>query len=333
MRSDRFGSRFALLILAFPQREPLDLAPLARLVSARTRETDDAGLLGPSQLGLLLPETPAAGAWKLGDDLCALLTAHMPQPSCDVYIYPGEPADDEFATSERRTNGKASNRHAVNGRAGRTERRGARPMHTFFVRPLPLWKRAIDVVGASVALLLAAPLMLAAAAAIKLTSRGPIIFKQARDTIGGRRFTIYKFRTMTADAESKKAALLRFSEQDGPAFKIAKDPRITWLGRFLRQTSIDELPQLFNVIKGDMTLVGPRAMDSNESRNCERWQRRRLDVTAGLTCIWQVRGRSAVAFVEWMRMDLCYIRNRSLLYDLKLMAQTVPAVLLRRGAH
>jgi lipopolysaccharide/colanic/teichoic acid biosynthesis glycosyltransferase len=212
----------------------------------------------------------------------------------------------------------------------RTQR--PRSMTTLFVRPLPLWKRSIDVVVSGAALIVLSPLLLAVAAAIKLTSSGPIIFRQQRDTLGGRGFMIYKFRTMCVDAEARKAALRQLSEQDGPAFKIAKDPRVTRIGRILRSTSIDELPQLLNVFLGDMTLVGPRALPTRESNGCEPWQRRRLDVTAGITCIWQVRGRSAVTFAEWMRMDLQYIRTRSAANDLKLLAQTVPAVVIGRGA-
>ena len=137
---------------------------------------------------------------------------------------------------------------------------------------------------------------------------------------------------MCVDAESQKAELRAQSEQDGPAFKMAKDPRVTPLGRLLRKTSIDELPQLFNVLLGDMSLVGPRPLPCEESNRCEAWQRRRLDVTPGLTCIWQVRGRSKVSFSEWARMDVEYIRSRSLLSDLKLILKTIPAVLFRRGA-
>ncbi len=208
----------------------------------------------------------------------------------------------------------------------------SRPMAPFFVRPLPLWKRAIDIAVSGIALLVLSPLLVVVALAVKATSPGPVIFQQCRDTLGGRSFMIYKFRTMVADAENRKAALREFSEQDGPAFKIAKDPRITPIGRFLRSTSIDELPQLLNVLRGDMTLVGPRAMDSRESEGCEPWQRRRLDVTAGITCIWQVQGRSSVSFTEWMRMDLRYIQTRSATGDFKLLVQTVPAVVLGRGA-
>src|SRR5262249_21379046 len=134
------------------------------------------------------------------------------------------------------------------------------------------------------------------------------------------------------DAEAKKKELLALNEQDGPAFKIKRDPRITPLGRLLRATSIDELPQLINVLLGDMSLVGPRPLPCHETAGCASWQRQRLDVTPGLTCIWQIKGRSRVSFADWVRMDIQYIRNTSLLQDLKLLLMTVPALLLRKGA-
>jgi lipopolysaccharide/colanic/teichoic acid biosynthesis glycosyltransferase len=151
--------------------------------------------------------------------------------------------------------------------------------------------------------------------------------------LGGRSFTIYKIRTMVPDAEAQKLKLRGHNEQDGPAFKIKDDPRVTRIGKFLRKTSIDELPQLWNVLRGDMTLVGPRPLPVTESNACEGWQRRRLDVTPGLTCIWQVKGRSRVSFAEWVRMDVAYIRRRTIWHDVSILAQTVPAVLLRRGAR
>jgi lipopolysaccharide/colanic/teichoic acid biosynthesis glycosyltransferase len=209
---------------------------------------------------------------------------------------------------------------------------GTDSVETLLVRPLPWWKRAIDICGAGFGLFMASPLMIFSALAIKLTSRGPVIFKQRRAGLGGQPFWIYKFRTMTVDAEQRKASLRAISEQDGPAFKLTHDPRVTRVGKFLRETSLDELPQLWNVIKGDMSLVGPRPLPMDESAECQQWQRRRLDVTPGLTCIWQVKGRSRVTFVEWMRMDVDYIRRRNLWHDVKILAQTIPAVLLRRGA-
>ena len=176
------------------------------------------------------------------------------------------------------------------------------------------------------------PLFVGVGLAIKLDSRGPVLFKQKRAGLGGKPFWIYKFRTMAPDAESLQAALQRLSEQDGPAFKLRQDPRTTRIGRLLRKTSLDELPQLLNILRGEMTLVGPRPLPMHESDACEPWQRRRLGTTPGLTCIWQVRGRSTVSFDQWCRMDLCYIRSRTFLHDVKLLALTVPAVLRQRGA-
>jgi lipopolysaccharide/colanic/teichoic acid biosynthesis glycosyltransferase len=206
-------------------------------------------------------------------------------------------------------------------------------MSELFAEPLPLWKRALDVAAATTALIVTSPLMIGAALAIRLSSPGPVIFKQKRTGLGGQTFLIYKFRTMCIDAEKKQQHLRAISEQDGPAFKLTNDPRVFPVGRFLRKTSIDELPQLFNVLKGDMTLVGPRPLPVHEADACKQWQQRRHDVTPGLTCIWQVEGRSRVKFEEWMRMDMRYARRRNLLKDLTLVFKTIPAVLLRRGAQ
>lgn len=206
-------------------------------------------------------------------------------------------------------------------------------LRTLLVKKMPCWKRAIDILGAGTGLLLLSPLLLIISAAIKLTSSGPVMFTQRRAGIGGRPFKIYKFRTMCVDAEAKKQSLRAQSEQDGPAFKIKHDPRITRIGKILRETSLDELPQLWNVLVGGMSLVGPRPLPVDESDECAPWQHRRLDVTPGLTCIWQVKGRSRVTFDEWVRMDISYIRRRKLAHDLLILVQTIPAVLLRRGAR
>jgi lipopolysaccharide/colanic/teichoic acid biosynthesis glycosyltransferase len=198
---------------------------------------------------------------------------------------------------------------------------------------MPLWKRALDLVGGTLALILLAPVFLILTLTIRLASPGPAIFRQLRRGRGGRPFVMYKFRSMIEEAESLKAELLPLSEQDGPAFKIKCDPRVTRLGQFLRKTSLDELPQLWNVLRGEMSLVGPRPLPCSESDACLAWQRCRLDATPGLTCIWQVRGRSQVTFNDWVRMDLQYIQRRSFWQDLKILVATIPAVLLRRGAQ
>jgi lipopolysaccharide/colanic/teichoic acid biosynthesis glycosyltransferase len=339
MRSDRGGASFTLLTFTFPRRASnRDFDALAAALLGRIRLTDDAGMMGPGRVGVILPETPAAGAWKLANSVYDMLPADMPRPEADVYMYPFEGEGDghqtqaELATDSSLDKAEEKEPVAVAEADESIAPAVAQPMEVLFIQPMPVWKRATDIIGAAIVLVLASPVMLLVAALIKLTSKGPVFFTQQRDSIGGRRFTMYKFRTMCVDAEAQKAALRAQSEQDGPAFKMTNDPRVTRLGRILRKTSIDELPQLFNVLLGDMSLVGPRPLPCDESNRCEPWQRRRLDVTPGLTCIWQVRGRSAVTFCEWARMDIEYIRSRSLVNDVKLIAETVPAVALRRGA-
>ena len=207
-------------------------------------------------------------------------------------------------------------------------------IHEFLVHPMPTWKRVFDLVGASVILSLFLPVMAVIALVLKLRHpNDPIFFSQDRAGLGGKPFKIHKFRTMVVGAEAKLGELRKLSEQDGPAFKLKNDPRVTPLGKLLRKSSLDELPQLWNVIKGEMSLVGPRPLPIEEAGKCLQWQRRRLDVTPGLTCIWQVKGRSTVSFAEWIRMDVEYIRRRTILHDLSLLLMTVPAVLLRRGAR
>jgi len=193
-------------------------------------------------------------------------------------------------------------------------------------------KRGFDIVTAGVALWLLAPLLLIVAALIKLTSRGPVLFRQQRVGLYGRPFRMLKFRTMVANAEALKATLEAQNEMDGPVFKIKKDPRITPIGRFLRKYSIDELPQLVNVLRGDMSVVGPRPPLPAEVLRYEPWQRRRLSTRPGLTCIWQVSGRNEISFEQWMYMDLQYIDNWSLSKDLALILKTFPVVLLGKGA-
>jgi exopolysaccharide biosynthesis polyprenyl glycosylphosphotransferase len=197
-----------------------------------------------------------------------------------------------------------------------------------------LAKRLFDVAVASVLLLLLSPLLLVAALLVRLTSRGAAIFRQERAGMGGRAFTLYKFRTMVQGAEKDRAKLEDQNEMEGPVFKIKADPRVTGLGKVLRKTSIDELPQLWNVLKGDMSLVGPRPLPTYEVEKFEPWQRRRMTMRPGITCLWQISGRNKVTtFVEWMRLDLEYVDRWSLGLDLKILLKTIPAVLGARGAY
>jgi exopolysaccharide biosynthesis polyprenyl glycosylphosphotransferase len=194
-------------------------------------------------------------------------------------------------------------------------------------------KRIFDVVGATALLIVCSPFLLAAAVAIKLTSPGPILFTQERVGLHKRTFRIYKFRTMVVDAEKRLAELEARNEVSGPVFKILKDPRITGVGHFLRKTSIDEMPQLLNVIKGDMSLVGPRPLPLRDYAGfSEDSHRRRLSVRPGITCSWQIEGRSSIPFEQWMSLDLQYIDKWSFWLDVRILLKTVPAVLKGSGA-
>jgi exopolysaccharide biosynthesis polyprenyl glycosylphosphotransferase len=194
-------------------------------------------------------------------------------------------------------------------------------------------KRTIDLMVSFALLVFLAPLLLVVALLINLTSPGPIFFGQERVGLNKRRFKIYKFRTMIPNAERIQEELLHLNEMKGPAFKIKNDPRVTPIGRILRKTSIDELPQLFNVLKGDMSLVGPRAMSVRDYQLFnEDWQRRRFSVPPGITCLWQINGRNLIPFEQWMELDMQYIDKWSLWLDLKILARTIPAVLRGSGA-
>ncbi|HLY74567.1 MAG TPA: sugar transferase [Planctomycetota bacterium] len=210
------------------------------------------------------------------------------------------------------------------------------PMLTFSTTPPEDFamgiKRAIDVVFSSLFLLSFSWLYLTIALLIKATSKGPVFFRQERVGMNGRRFTFFKFRSMVVDAERRKAELQHLNEMDGPVFKIKNDPRVTRVGRFIRKFSLDELPQMWNVLRGDMSLVGPRPPVPSEVHQYESWARRRLSVRPGITCLWQVSGRNSINFNQWMELDLAYIDNWTLGLDMKILLKTIPAVLAGRGA-
>ncbi|MFN8481477.1 MAG: undecaprenyl-phosphate glucose phosphotransferase [Anaerolineae bacterium] len=194
-------------------------------------------------------------------------------------------------------------------------------------------KRGLDVAIAAITLVITAPITLLIALAIRLDSPGPILFRQTRVGLYGRPFTLYKFRSMRVDAEQQLTQLTAMNEASGPLFKMRNDPRQTRVGRFIRRTSLDELPQLLNVLSGDMSLVGPRPPIPREVEQYNEWHRRRLDVAPGVTGLWQVSGRSQLTFDEMVMLDLYYAENWSLLLDLKILLRTIPTVLLGTGAY
>jgi lipopolysaccharide/colanic/teichoic acid biosynthesis glycosyltransferase len=327
MRVDRNGSVLSLLLIRLPHAHatPRDVVFMARLLEGRLRVTDTPGLLSDGRIAVLLPDTTTEGAWKVATDLSEIYPPGPSRPECDVLIYPPH---------DRGRNDQAElDTETEEGAELSTTDETAKPTTSefFFSSPAPRWKRGIDLLGGAIGLVLAGPIILGAAAAIKLTSPGPAFFVQRREGLGGRTFAMWKLRTMHHGAEEIKEQLLSLSQQDGPAFKMRKDPRTTRLGRLLRWTSIDELPQLWNVLRGEMSLVGPRPLPVAESQACQPWQRRRLSVTPGMTCSWQVSGRGAVSFDDWVRMDLRYAQRSGMWQDLKLILLTVPALLFHRG--
>ncbi|HSZ59134.1 MAG TPA: sugar transferase [Tepidisphaeraceae bacterium] len=364
-RADRGGRGFSLVLFRVksgPTERTTRL--LAEVLLKRARLTDEVGWFSDNYLCAVLTGTPPSGARVFADGVCDAAGHHAPRPLAVVYTYPAASfsehnghngghgranghrfnGDGAFsplsaAVADLRDKDKDIESETLDGfvQAGFNSELSepglpAGSMTELLAYPMPWWKRVIDIIGAIIGLMVLSPILIVAAIAIKVTSCGPVIFRQKRSGLGGRPFMMYKFRTMINGAEARRKELEALNEQDGPAFKLENDPRLTKIGRFLRKTSIDELPQLYNVIKGDMSLVGPRPLPCTESEECLPWQRHRMNVTPGLTCIWQIKGRSRVAFDEWVRMDMAYIGRRSLWKDLQIIFATIPAVLLRKGA-
>ncbi len=341
-RADRLGDHLSLVVFdaTLSRRffEPVSI--LAREALAKLRCTDDLGWLRPDRFSLLLPHTDRETARRLVLELLERMGAESEIGRTEVYTYPadqlpglrrrGEQRSEPNSTVSRIPTPKRPNGAATAMTQGKSLFEW---IESPLIRPLPLWKRLFDIIGAVLLLGLLCPLLLFTALLVKLTSPGPILFRQTRAGLGGRPFKMLKFRSMVADADQHKEALRAANEVSGPVFKIARDPRITRLGRWIRKLSIDELPQLWNVLVGDMSLVGPRPPTFDEVQKYDSWQLRRLEVTPGITCIWQVSGRSRIDFNSWVRMDLEYLTRRSFWFDLKLLASTIPAVLLMRGAH
>jgi lipopolysaccharide/colanic/teichoic acid biosynthesis glycosyltransferase len=301
---------------------------LTRLLHRNLRMTDHKAVIGPGRFGVLLVDTSESGGRATIERIKALAQRHGLGVSMQLRVHDPEGFDSE----PRDSDGTRRCLDEVTTGRSRVEDRVDEPLIS---RPVPRLavKRMIDIVGASAGLVVTSPIIVAAMVAIKWGDAGPPMYKQTREGYRGQPFTIYKLRTMVVNAEHSQSDLRAHSHRDGPAFKIARDPRVTRVGHFLRKTCIDELPQLWNVIRGEMSLVGPRPLPWHESRACERWHRRRLDVRPGLTCDWQIDKTQADSFDDWMRMDLRYIDHFSLLRDLRLIAKTIKVPLTGRGSE
>ncbi len=321
MRVDRNGSVLSLLLIELPEqhssREDVDF--FARVLEGRLRTTDTPGQLSDGRIAVLLPDTSEEGAWKVATDISEIFPPGPGRPKCDVLGYPEKGRRDELETPDE----EVANSPRTHGSQSSGE--------FFFAQAIPLWKRSIDIVGSLVGMTASAPVLAFAGIVIRLTSQGPVFFTQEREGHGGKKFMMWKLRTMYVNAEEIKHRLQQHSQQDGPAFKMVADPRRTTVGKLLRWSSLDELPQFWNVFKGEMSLVGPRPLPTDESAACKNWQRRRLNAVPGMTCTWQVSARGTVRFEEWVRMDIRYAKQHSLFEDLKLLAATLPSLVMQKG--
>jgi lipopolysaccharide/colanic/teichoic acid biosynthesis glycosyltransferase len=317
-RTDRSGLPFSVIRIKADFRTPAGQRQFVRLIRFcrdSLRLTDQLGCLEDGRLGLILPLTDSEGATTVANKLHQSFGRSI---QTRVYTYP--------VLSWIENLGDERGEHSDDDSDETVD-----PVDHLLVRRMPVWKRALDVVGSGLGLMLLSPVLLLLTLLIKTTSPGPVLYKQRRTGLGGKPFTIYKFRSMVVDADAQKQFLFGLNEQDGPAFKIKDDPRITRIGKVMRKTSLDELPQLWNVFRGDMTLVGPRPLPCSETAACAPWHLERLAVKPGLTCTWQVKGRSKVSFDEWMRMDLHYVRSITPWHDIRLLTQTVYTLLFARN--
>ncbi|HEU0300182.1 MAG TPA: sugar transferase [Longimicrobium sp.] len=322
-RADRTGREFSLLVLA---PSPSGAAPALELLGRRLRETDEIGWMEGGSIGALLTDTGREGAQLVaGEVLSRLEREGAAPPAHTLFTYPGDwmaPGAPAASVDDAHPAGAAS--------------AAAVPP---CLDAYPPWKRVMDVAGALAAILLLSPVLLAVALAVRLSSTGPVFFRQERIGYGGRRFRMWKFRSMYADAgDAAHAAYLRslVAGQGGAdgGFKLRADPRITPVGRVIRRWSLDELPQLFNVLRGDMGLVGPRPEPAYATEGYAQWYYRRvLGAKPGITGLWQVHGRSRVSYETMVRMDLRYGQRLSPLADARLLLQTIRAVLSTEGAY
>ncbi len=338
-RTDRNGRAFCMVVFWKEGQSDYNLLPLAEHLRGLMRLYDLLGSLDNKHLAVLLPETDPAGARTFAEN--GLTQFRDPKLgaehglSYEICSYPLD-SDVSSGSGDRAEKPEhvVSNTSKDSNLVAKQETAPvAKDLSEAFVEPIGWGRRTIDILVSGTALLLLSPVLIGAALAVRLSSRGPAIYTQLRAGPGGVPFKFFKFRSMYLDADARKAALKDSNEKSGPIFKMKNDPRITKVGRYLRKTSIDELPQLYNVLRGDMTLIGPRPPTLDEVENYALWQRKRLNRTGGITCIWQVSGRSEIKFEEWVRMDIEYQQKRSFWFDVKLILKTFGAVFSGRGAY
>ena len=337
-RTDRYGDMFSLVVF-----EPGDLNnrgirkfSLAGILSNRIRPTDEAGWFQNNQLGVVLPNTAFKGARKLAEDICRQYwTQEQQRPVYKVYTYPVDRLNkinkelhkiffekDEHIRNEL----PASQKQATKVGDCKSLAKG---LEMFFGKKMPFWKRVLDILGAGVGLILLLPLFVTIAIIIKIVSRGPVFFKQERLGYLGKPFIMIKFRTMAVNADTSVHVnhVTNLIQNGKPLKKMdCRDHRIFPFGKFLRTTGLDELPQLINVLRGEMSLIGPRPELACSMQYCEPWQTRRFEIKPGLSGLWQVSARTDRTFNEMMRLDISYVKKMSFWLDAVILLKTFPAI-------
>jgi lipopolysaccharide/colanic/teichoic acid biosynthesis glycosyltransferase len=335
-RTDRYGSVFSLIV--FDSANPNGNQPkrhvIAEILLNRVRPTDEVGWFEKYTLGVALPGTDYEGAIKLAEDIGRkLLARKQPEPSFEIYTYPNK----RFKKVDNKSRHCIKNECAIEEPSEIRESdvplddckhldQGARP---FFRQKLPVWKRGLDILGSLLGLVILSPLFLTIAILIKLVSPGPILFKQRRIGYLGKKFTMFKFRTMYVNADNgmHEDHVKQLIQNGEPLEKMdSQDSRIFPLGKFLRLTGIDELPQLINILLGEMSFVGPRPELACSLQYCESWHIRRFETKPGLSGLWQVSGKTKTTFNEMMRLDIKYIKKRSFWLDILIILKTIPTI-------
>ncbi len=337
---DRNNRMFSVLIFGSENgryhRE--SVRSLMDILSRRLRKTDIVGWIDRHSIGVMMPDTPPAGAWIVGNSVCELIASELFCPTCTVWAYPAEqppkpaandPAQLELFKIEESASEEDS--LAESEPSGGEAATASDARHLVAGMPIPFWKRLVDIAGSGLGLLLVSPLILGSAAAVKLLSPGPAFLKQERVGHLGRRFHCWKIRSMhvNADAGIHQQHLKTLMQANTPMTKLDKgnDPRvIPVIGKVLRASGIDELPQLLNVLRGDMSLIGPRPCLPYEYDGYQQWQKKRFDGLPGLTGLWQVSGKNRTTFVEMMRLDIAYTQRKSVWLDGKIFFQTLPTL-------
>jgi exopolysaccharide production protein ExoY len=342
-RADRTGQEFSMAVFEVGNggRKTDAARNLVPILTHRIRSTDSIGWLADGRIGAVLPHTRPEFAWKFVANVRKAYNGIAP-PDCVVYAYPSSwlPGDDEDPPRDPRSlrktpvPGETGDSGMLFSRADAADRvKPIEELESHCLFRIPLWKRAIDIVGSLVALLLLSPLLLLVALLIKIASPGPVLFRQERVGYLGRVFTMWKFRTMHVNADSTPhrnylRELIR-NEKEMTKLDNGRDPRIIPFGNLLRATGSDELPQLINVLLGDMSLVGPRPCLPYEAHEYHPWQMRRFDTLPGLTGLWQVSGKNRTTFKEMMRLDIGYARKRAFLLDVMIVLKTIPAIVVQ----